>query len=343
MIKRTEKEIMQNWKGDQIKVSVTCVAFNHEYCISETLDSFLMQETDFAFEILINDDASTDRTAEILKEYENTYPNIVKPVYQIENQFSQGINTMAILFPKIQGEYVAFCDGDDYWVDKEKLQIQVEEIEKHPEIDLCFHSTYKLVDNVREEITSRHAEDNKVFTPQEVILGGGEFCPTASLLFTNHLISSLPSWFDNAIPGDFVSQIMGAARGGALYIDRCMAVYRVGVESSWTVSETLKSSKRRKLVLDRFKDQLDFINQYLDFKFKNEIGKVVLDTNIDFIKTRTIDVSVREQVYLQNKESFSAMTKALWYLLFRNQSLLNTLKFIVQVKDKLLHGVKFGL
>ncbi|GAA0395739.1 glycosyltransferase [Cocleimonas flava] len=334
MINKTEKEISQNWQGDGIKVSITCVAFNHEYCISEALDSFLMQETDFPFEIIINDDASTDRTAEILKEYETAFPNIVKPVYQTENQFSQGVNTMAILFPKIKGEYVAFCDGDDYWIDKDKLMIQVEEMEKHPDVDMCFHSTYKLIDNVREDVASRHADKTKVFTPQEVILGGGVFCPTASLLFTNRLISSLPNWFETAIPGDFVSQIMGAARGGALYLDRSMAVYRVGVESSWTVSETLKSSKRRQSVLNRFKEQLDFINQYLDFKFKDEIGKVIHDANLDFIKTRTIDVSVRESVYQQNKESFSVKTKALWYLLFRNQQLLNSLKFLVTLKDK---------
>ncbi|MEB8433435.1 glycosyltransferase [Cocleimonas sp. KMM 6892] len=334
MINKTEKEISQNWQGDGIKVSITCVAFNHEYCISEALDSFLMQETDFPFEIIINDDASTDRTAEILKEYETAFPNIVKPVYQTENQFSQGVNTMAILFPKIKGEYVAFCDGDDYWIDKDKLMIQVEEMEKHPDVDMCFHSTYKLIDNVREEVASRHADKTKVFTPQEVILGGGVFCPTASLLFTNRLISSLPNWFETAIPGDFVSQIMGAARGGALFLDRSMAVYRVGVESSWTVSETLKSSKRRQSVLNRFKEQLDFINQYLDFKFKDEIEKVIHDANLDFIKTRTIDVSVRESVYQQNKESFSVKTKALWYLLFRNQQLLNSLKFLVTLKDK---------
>jgi len=336
MINKTEKEITQNWEGNEIKVSVTCVAFNHEYCISEALDSFLMQETDFAFEILINDDASTDRTVEILKEYENAYPNIIKPVYQAENQFSQGANTMAILFPKIQGEYVAFCDGDDYWIDKDKLKIQVEEIEKYPDIDMCFHSTYKLVDNVRKEITSRNAEETKVFTPQEVISGGGVFCPTASLLFTNRLISSLPDWFQTALPGDFVSQIMGAARGGALYLDRPMAVYRVGVESSWTVGESLKTSKRRQGGLNKFKEQLDFINQYLDFKFKDEVEEVLHDANLDFIKTRTIDVSVRAEVYEQNKASFSVKTKALWYVLFRNQHLLNSLKFVATLKDRLL-------
>ena len=156
------------------------------------------------------------------------------------------------------------------------------------------------------------------------------------MLFTNRLISSLPDWFQTAIPGDFVSQIMGAARGGALYLDRCMAVYRVGVESSWTVSETLKNSKRRQSVLNRFKNQLDFINQYLDFKFQNEIKTVLHDANLDFIKTRTIDVSVREEVYQQNKESFSVKTTVLWYFLFRNQHLLNSLKFVATMKDRLL-------
>jgi glycosyltransferase involved in cell wall biosynthesis len=89
MINKTEKELMSNWKDkEQMMVSIACVAYNQDYCISETLDGFLMQETSFPFEILINDDASTDRTAEIIKEYEDKFPDIVKPVYQSENKFS---------------------------------------------------------------------------------------------------------------------------------------------------------------------------------------------------------------------------------------------------------------
>lgn len=340
MIKRTEKEIMQQWQGDEIMVSVTCVAFNHEYCIAETMDSFLMQDTNFPFEILINDDASTDRTAEILKEYQSAYPNIVKPVLQTENQFSQHINTMAILYPLIKGKYVAFCDGDDYWTDNQKLQIQVDGLEKKPELDLCFHYAHTLVNNKKVGIFAKHAENDTIINIQEVILGDGVFCPTASLLFTNRLISSLPAWFDTAIPGDYVAQIMGAANGGALYINRCMSVYRTGEVSSWTESETLKNSQKRKQSLDNLVEQLTFINEQLNFKYDDEIETVILENRTDFIRTRTIEKSVKNEVFQENKETFSIMTIVLWHLLFKHTKLLDTLKGMVEMKNEVLSRSK---
>ena len=334
MLNKTEKDIMADWQNtDQMVVSITCVAFNHEYCIAEAMDSFLMQETRFPFEILINDDLSTDKTVEILKAYETKYPNIVKPVYQTENQFSQGINTMALLFPKVTGEYVAFCDGDDYWVDKNKLQIQVDEMEKHPEVDMSFHSTYVLRDGKREEIQSRHATENKIFTPQEIILGGGVFCPTASVIFRNSLISSLPDWFYTAIPGDYVSQIMGSIKGGALYIDKCMSIYRVGVITSWTRNVLIEDSEKRKKFLFAFNEKLNLINDAFDKRFQKEVDIMTLDANLDFIKTRGIDVAIREEVYKLYKDSFSTKERLLWYLFYRNQNLLNVLKRIKSIFD----------
>ena len=196
MINKTEQQIMQYWNSDEIMVSITCVAFNHKNYMHTTLDSFLMQETSFPFEILINDDVSTDGTVEILKEYEEKYPNIVKPVYQTENQYSLGVNTMAILFPYIKGKYVAFCDGDDYWVDEKKLQIQVEQMEKHPEVDLSFHPSFKDVNGNRTEVMAKHANENKIFPVEQSIMGHGDFAETASMMFTSSLITSLPKWFD---------------------------------------------------------------------------------------------------------------------------------------------------
>lgn len=340
MIDKTQHQIMQNWENtDQIIVSITCVAYNHAYCIVEALDSFLMQETTFPFEILINDDASTDRTQQIIKEYEAKFPKIVKPVYQCENQFSQGINTMAILFPNITGKYVAFCDGDDYWIDNHKLEVQVGDMEKTPSVDMCFHPAYQLVKNKRSMISSRHTELNKIFTTQEVILGGGVFCPTSSLLFRNTLTSSLPDWFYTAIPGDFVAQIMGASRGGALYIDKCMSIYRVGVESSWTSSGLKENSQKRKNVFINFKHQLNVVNTLYHYKFQNEIDQIIYETSLDFIKTRRINVSVREDVYWEHKDTFPISQKLIWYLLYRNQNLLNSLKLIIKIKNKLLGGI----
>lgn len=332
MINKTEQEIMENWQTDEMVVSITCVAFNHEEYINTTMDSFLEQETTFPFEIIINDDVSTDRTVEILKEYEEKFPNIVKPVYQTENQYSQGVNTMAILFPLIKGKYVAFCDGDDYWIDKKKLQIQVEEMEKHPEVDLSFHPSYRLVDGKRTEVLGKHADENTVFSVKRSILGHGDFAETAAMMFTSSLISSLPDWFDTALPGDFVSEVIGAERGGSLFINRVMSVYRSGHEDGWTANEFKKSTEERSESLSNINDQLEFLDNYLDNKYNEEFSQVIHEGIFDFITIVDNDIRVKKELFNQYKDSFSLKEKMLWHLLFKHQKVIKGLK---SMKSKL--------
>src|SRR5690606_1543694 len=100
-------------------VSVSCITYNHSSYIRQCLDGFVMQKCDFAFEVLIHDDASTDDTQEIIKEYQAKYPEIIKAVLQKENQYSKGIRGISprFNFPRAQGKYIAMCEGDDYWTD----------------------------------------------------------------------------------------------------------------------------------------------------------------------------------------------------------------------------------
>lgn len=120
-------------------VSICCVTYNHASYIRECLDGFMMQKTNFTFEVLIHDDASTDGTADIIKEYEIKYPGIIKPIYQIENQYSKGISpSVTFNFPRAKGKYIAMCEGDDYWTDPLKLQKQVDFLESHPDYVMCF-------------------------------------------------------------------------------------------------------------------------------------------------------------------------------------------------------------
>src|SRR5690554_5452407 len=141
---RTQDEIIANWKGDIDKpvVSICCITYNHEHYIEDALKGFLIQETDFPFEILIHDDASTDRTAEIIREYEARYPRLIKPIYQTENKYSQGIKISPTYnFPRAKGEYIAMCEGDDYWIDEHKIKKQYELISK-ANTDICFTNAY---------------------------------------------------------------------------------------------------------------------------------------------------------------------------------------------------------
>ncbi len=120
----------------QPKVSICCVTYNQASYIKASLDSFLMQETNFDFEIIIHDDASTDGTSDIIREYEKKYPNIIKPQIQIENQWSKGVRGIfsRFTFPRSAGKYIALCEGDDYWTDPLKLQKQVDFLENNEEV-----------------------------------------------------------------------------------------------------------------------------------------------------------------------------------------------------------------
>nr|WP_315252787.1 glycosyltransferase [uncultured Flavobacterium sp.] len=131
---RDQYSIMAKWVGnsEQPMVSILCDTYNHENFIKETLQGFLNQETTFPFEIIIHDDASTDKTAAIVKEFADQYPLIIKPVFQTENQYSQKINFWSdVTFPKAKGKYIALCEGDDYWIDSLKLQKQVDFLESN--------------------------------------------------------------------------------------------------------------------------------------------------------------------------------------------------------------------
>lgn len=123
-----------------IKVSVICLTYNHEKYIRDALEGFVKQKTNFQFEVIIHDDASTDDTPNIIKEYEKKYPLIIKPIYQKENQYGKGINVFEeFLLPKACGKYMALCEGDDFWIDENKLQKQYDVMENNINCGICVH------------------------------------------------------------------------------------------------------------------------------------------------------------------------------------------------------------
>jgi glycosyltransferase involved in cell wall biosynthesis len=125
---------------DQPLVSIIYHTYNHALFVNDAIEGFLKQKTDYSFEILIHDDASNDGTAEIIREFEQKNPELIKSIIQKENQFSKGIRPwISYLFPLARGKYIAVCDGDDYWTDPLKLQKQVGFLEGNPEYSMCFH------------------------------------------------------------------------------------------------------------------------------------------------------------------------------------------------------------
>ena len=130
------------------KVAINCLVFNHEPYLRECLEGFVMQQTDFPFVAIVHDDASTDHSADIIREYAAKYPDIIHPIYETENQYSKKNGTLTKIMndaiAATGAPYIAMCEGDDYWTDPHKLQKQVDFLDTHPEYVLCCHR-YKIL------------------------------------------------------------------------------------------------------------------------------------------------------------------------------------------------------
>ncbi|MFW5804852.1 MAG: glycosyltransferase family 2 protein [bacterium] len=209
-------------------VSISLIAYNHANYIKKCIEGFLMQKTTFSFEILIHDDASTDGTDEIIKEYEKKYPNLIFPVYQKENQYSKGIMISPIFnWPRARGKYIALCEGDDYWTDPLKLQKQVDFLENNPDYVVTYHDA-RVIDHEgnihKENFLSETLR--KDFSEKELI----QCAPlvTASRVYRN-IIKTFPKELLKAPGGDaFLTSLLGAY-GKGKYMDELgtASYYRV--------------------------------------------------------------------------------------------------------------------
>lgn len=218
-----------------IVVSIVCNTYNQELYIQDALEGFVNQQTNFKYEVLIHDDASTDRTPDIIKEYAIKYPDIIKPIFQTENQYSKGVSISdTFQYPRALGKYIAFCEGDDYWVDNQKLQLQVDLLDKNPSVDICAHASRTIDAATGETLLHKTVRDTVGIIPvRKVMFGGGDYVATASLLFRRKIIEDIPA-FRKILALDYTLQIHGSLNGGMLYIPREMSVYRSNVRGSWT-------------------------------------------------------------------------------------------------------------
>lgn len=203
-------------------VSVFMITYNHETFIAEAIESVLMQKASFAIELVIGEDCSTDRTAEIVKEYADKYPDIIKARFNSPNIGM--IPNMIKTLEECTGKYIAMLEGDDYWTDPLKLQKQVDFLEENKEFVICFHKV-KLLKNVN------LVDDFKTKVPKEnstiMDLCKGNYMHTCSVVFKNKLLTSFPDWFYQVKIGDYPLHMLNAQWGLIKYLDENMAVYRL--------------------------------------------------------------------------------------------------------------------
>lgn len=246
-------------------VSISCLTYNHEQYIAQCLEGLLMQKTNFDFEILVHDDASTDSTAQIIRTYENRYLNKIKPIYQTVNQYSQGINPGFTLVSMARGKYIATCEGDDYWTDHLKLQKQVDFLESnhefglvHHDADYFFQKTGKLIKD-HHKTNSTKISDGFVF--EELLRENNIYTPTVLFkknLFKYYLLIPSDARKDFLMV-DYVMWLEFSQHCKFHYIPQSMATYRV-LENS--ASKFSSYDKAMAFVDSYFDIRLYFIKKF---------------------------------------------------------------------------------
>ena len=221
--------------GNAPLVSVVCLCYNHASTVAQAIESVLMQQTDFPFELIVHDDASTDGSAEIIRAYAEKYPDTVVSVLQTENRFSSCNLAETYIAPLLRGQYVAICEGDDYWTAPDKLQTQADLMRAAPEISLCFHAVQELSGDAVSVCRPCKADG---FVPSSLIIRrGGMFCPSVSIMVRRDITDLWPEFRKAADVYDYPLQALAAAKGKVWYTDRVMAAYRFRHAGSWTARQ----------------------------------------------------------------------------------------------------------
>lgn len=225
--------------GDPSKplVSVVCLAYNQESYIRDALEGFLAQQTPFPFEVVIHDDASSDATSTVIREYAKNNPTVFRVIVQKENQYSKGVDIFQrYILSECQGKYIAWCEGDDYWCDPQKLERQVAYLEAHPDCPACAHNTWLLdCRNGEKRIMSKMAAAGMI--PIDLLLSAGDSYHTSSLVSRKSVYEDSPDYSrETHGVGDYPERVYLALNGGVFFLDAPMSVYRYRAKGSWSES-----------------------------------------------------------------------------------------------------------
>lgn len=299
--------------NEPLKVSILCITYNHVASIKRALDSFLEQKTNFKFEIIVHDDASTDGTTEIIREYCKRWPEIIVPVIQVENQYSKGIRLCeTFVYPLIRGNYVAFCEGDDYWCDTSKLQRQVDFLENNEKYVACCHSTIEKKGN-RKKVICRQKSDADI-SFQEVLDGLGiGLWHDSSLVFRKDCLVDLPEFvYIHPWVGDYPIACYLALCGKVRYLDFSGSVYCRGHEGiSWSrlmAEDKVFREKNNEATIKFYKKMNEYTKGVYEEKIEYSILHLQykeLEHNGQYVKMR---LEPFRKIYMEKGHSYRMKT-----------------------------------
>lgn len=321
---RDEIEIINDWKKDITKteVSIICLTYNHGFFIETAIKSFLSQKTDFPFEIIIHDDASSDKTVEIIKNYAIKYPKIIKPILRTENQYSKyGFKFILDVYEKSNGKYISVCEGDDYFIMENKIALSQKAMEDNKKLSFLF-SPAVLLNNDNGEISERNrykTSDINNINLTWILKKGGGFYPTPTSFFKKSIIEDYPKWLGKHTTLDYPIAILAVLKGDIGYLNQLTACYR---KNKGSVSNQIYSDKinAKVKIFSSYEKNIDFFNCI----YKHQI------------------CSKNNYFYLLSKEKYMYAVKIMNQG-FLTESIIVILKSNIKIIFKIRFLAKFGL
>ena len=267
------------------KLSVCLITYKHEDYIRTSLDNILSQEVNFDIEILIGEDHSPDKTAEIIAEYALKHPTKIKAFIRSKNVGAKANSLHCFL--QCKGEYIILIEGDDYWSDNNKLQNQVEFLDSNPLASACFHNAEIFYDDDsgrENELINNSNQALWTNTADFLVEKETWFMATASVMMRRKYVSTLPDWFVDCKSGDIPLYFILAERGPIGYIDKCMSVYRKNLGG-----QSFTDNTQSKTFIENRIFMYSKLNEYTQFKYNQSIRKIFSDYQLLLIKCHEND------------------------------------------------------
>jgi len=268
-----------------LMVTIRCLVYNHAPYLRQCLDGFVMQQTNFRFEAIVHDDASTDGSADIIREYAEKYPDIIKPIIETENQYSKHDGSIRrIMNAHTHGKYVALCEGDDYWTDPLKLQKQVDFLEQNSDYSLCGTNGWVRYERIgkKDRLFNNISISTELF-PKDII--GHWTLPTAGLLFRSDIYRDYPSWARKVYSGDQTLILLSMNKGRIYAFADVCCVYRRDAANTSSVSMKVRRTKSRAYVITQ------------SIILYNEFHKYTGDKYIQYLMPLLENLRHKEKVY----------------------------------------------
>jgi glycosyltransferase involved in cell wall biosynthesis len=291
-------------------VSVSCLTFNHSPYIRQCLDGILSQETNFPFEIVLYDDASTDGTEVIIREYEKNYPGIFNIWIQKDNQYSKGVRGIApkFNFPRCRGKYIAFCEGDDYWTDTGKLQKQIDFLESNPEFMISC-TNYSEVDQ-RGKLLKKNKWEGIKLSPvisHEMIFEYYKPKILTSVFRKSVFEKGFPDIFFRTFNTDNFLCALATQYGPAGFLNFNSGAYRVHNQGVWSGKTEIKQFEMQ---LSTFQNmQCFFVKDLQQKAISNRIYKIRRALSRLYARELEFGKSMNQLMYIFSKDPIDS-TKA---------------------------------